>query len=192
MQRGLLDEFIPAPDIRERFEILIDAPAELAYGVAHDIDMQSIPLVRAIIGMRERLTGAKPPPRRPQGIVAETLSLGWGVLREEPGRSFIGGAICQPWLADVKFRPVPPAEFAARAEPEHVKIAWTLESESLGNTRTRFASETRAVAIDEVARRRFRGYWRWARFGIVSIRWLLLPAIRREAEARWRVQSGAA
>jgi hypothetical protein len=28
-------------------------------------------------------------------------------------------------------------------------------------------------------------YWRWARFGIIAIRLLLLPAIRREAERRW-------
>ncbi|HET9325310.1 MAG TPA: hypothetical protein VFQ05_00900 [Candidatus Eisenbacteria bacterium] len=32
---------------------------------------------------------------------------------------------------------------------------------------------------------RFRSYWRWARFGIVTIRILLLPAIRRETERRW-------
>jgi hypothetical protein len=51
------------------------------------------------------------------------------------------------------------------------------------------------VATDAPARARFRRYWRWARFGIVAIRLLLLPAVRREAERRWRVvggESGAA
>ena len=28
-------------------------------------------------------------------------------------------------------------------------------------------------------------YWRWARFGIIAIRLLLLPAIRRAAEREW-------
>jgi hypothetical protein len=50
------------------------------------------------------------------------------------------------------------------------------------------AQETRAAATDETARTSFLRYWRWARFGIVSIRRLLLPAIRRAAEARWAVE----
>lgn len=33
---------------------------------------------------------------------------------------------------------------------------------------------------------RFRRYWRWARFGIIGTRLVLMPAIRREAERRAR------
>ena len=54
---------------------------------------------------------------------------------------------------------------------------------------TRFAQETRAVATDEQARRMFRRYWRWARFGIVAIRRLILPAVRRAAERRWALEA---
>jgi hypothetical protein len=42
------------------------------------------------------------------------------------------------------------------------------------------------VATDEPARTRFRRYWRWARFGIVAIRLLLLPAVRDAAVRTWR------
>jgi hypothetical protein len=28
--------------------------------------------------------------------------------------------------------------------------------------------------------------WRWARFGIVAMRMLVMPAVRRAAEQRWR------
>ena len=56
-------------------------------------------------------------------------------------------------------------------------------------TSSTLATETRAVATDAEARARFRRYWRWARFGIVAIRWFMLPAIRREAERAWRIQS---
>jgi hypothetical protein len=41
------------------------------------------------------------------------------------------------------------------------------------------------VATDEPARTAFRRYWRWARFGIIAIRLLLLPAVRRAAEQQW-------
>jgi hypothetical protein len=90
----------------------------------------------------------------------------------------------------VTFHAIPPARFASYDEPEQVKIAWTLEADPIGPALTRFSSETRAVATDAVARARFRRYWRWARFGIVAIRLLLLPAVRREAERRWRATGG--
>jgi len=181
-----LDRFIPQPEVRERFEIVIAAPADLVMQTAVDFDMHSLPLVKAVFRLREKLMRATPSaPRTPQGIVAETRALGWGLLAETPGRLIACGATCQPWLADVKFTPVAPEQFAAYAEPDQVKIAWTLEAETLGPTTTRFAQETRAVATDEAARLKFRRYWRWARFGIVAIRLLLLPAVRRAAQRRW-------
>lgn len=178
-----LDPFIPSPDVRERFEITIRAPAARVMAVARDFDMQSIAAVRLIVRMREWLARSTPAARPAQGLVAETRSLGWGVLRDEPGRLYVSGALCQPWLADVRFEALPAGEFAGWRGPDRVKIAWTLEAEPLAPTLTRFASETRAVATDDAARSRFMDYWRWARFGIVAIRLLLLPAVRSAAEA---------
>lgn len=186
-----LDRFIPQPDVRERFEILIRAPAGLVMDVASNFDMQSLPLVKAIFWLREKvLRSGRHAPRRPQGILEEMQALGWGLLAEQRGRLFICGARCQPWLANVTFSALNADDFRAYAEPGQVKIAWTLETDELGPALTRFAQETRAVATDEAARTRFLRYWRWARFGIVSIRLLLLPAIRRAAERRWAVEQG--
>ncbi len=124
-------------------------------------------------------------PRKPQGILDETKVLGWGLLEEQPDRLVICGATCQPWLADVTFSAIAPGDFEAFAEPGQVKIAWKLEAIEVGPAVTRFAQETRAVATDVYARIRFRRYWRWARFGIISIRLLMLPAVRRAAERQW-------
>jgi hypothetical protein len=182
-----LDGYIPVSDARERYAVEVDAPAALVFRVAEHFDLQSIRLVRAIFGLRTILMRAKAPPRQPQGFFAEMQALGWGCLASRPGELFIGGAACQPWLPEVKFRPIPASDFAEFAEPGQVKIAWTVEAQALGPARTRLATETRAVATDPDASARFRRYWRWARFGIIPIRWLLLPAIRREAERQWRV-----
>ncbi len=159
------------------------APAALVYDAACTFDMQSIWSVRTIFQMRERIMGSRTGVRVPRGMVEELLGLGWGCLVERPGELFVGGAVCQPWLADVKFRAVPTDQFSAFAEPDLVKIAWTLETRSLGKGLTELSSETRVAATDAAARKRFLAYWRWARVGIYSIRWLLLPAIRRKAEA---------
>jgi hypothetical protein len=182
----LLDRFIPHPDVRERHEITVSAPAELVFQVASGFSMQSIPLVRAIFRMRARMLRSRVPVDwQPTGLVEETRAMGWGMLSEERGRSYVAGAVCQPWRADVVFRPVPAGQFAAFAEPDLVRIAWTLEVEALEPGRTRLATETRAQGTDPAARLRFLRYWRWARVGIVLIRWLLLPAVRREAERRY-------
>jgi hypothetical protein len=183
-----LDLFIAHPDVRERFETTIRAPAHLVMEVASGFDMQSVPLVKGIFRLRDRLMGAdSSAPRVPRGILEETKALGWGVLAEQPGEWIVCGARCRPWMANVTFSALAPAEFAAYAEPGEVKIAWTLEAHALGPALTRFAQETRVVATDEEARMRFRRYWRWARFGIVAIRLLMLPAIRRTAEQRCMV-----
>ena len=60
--------------------------------------------------------------------------MGWGLLATEPARLFVAGAHCQPWLADVNFTPIPASEFSGYHETNQVKIAWTLEVESLGPT----------------------------------------------------------
>jgi hypothetical protein len=182
-----LDQFIPHPDVAERFAIRIKAPAPLVFDTACGMDLQSLSLVRSIFWLRQKFMRATPPPRRePQGMLRELLGLGWGLLVEQPGRLIVAGAACQPWKANVVFQPIAPDRFAAYTEPDQVKIAWTFEAQALGPTLTRFVTETRAVATDATARAKFRRYWQWARFGIVAIRLLLLPAVRREAQRRWR------
>lgn len=189
-EASTLDRFIPRPDVRERFAIRVRAPADVVMAEALNFDLQSPPLVRLVFRLREKLMGASATERRqPQGLLAETRSLGWGLLAEEPGRLVICGAACRPWLADVTFTAIAPERFVNFAEPEQVKIAWTLEVEPLAPAVARFAQETRVVATDAAARDRFLHYWRWARFGIIGIRLLLLPAVRRAAERRWATQS---
>ena len=184
-----LDPFMPSPDVREYHATTVHAPADLVFGVARAFDLQSVPLVRGIFALRGILMGASAAPRAPRGFLEEMRALGWGALVERP-LLFIGGAACRPWEANVVFRPIPTDRFATFAEPDQVRIVWSLEAVPLGATLTRLGTETRAAATDESARVKFRRYWRWARFGIVSIRMLLLPAIRRRAQAEWRARSG--
>lgn len=172
-------------DIRERFERRVKTPPDVVMRTAYEIDMQSIRLIRAIVNARKFILGGSPEKRRAIGMVEETRRLGWGTLVEKPGRLLVCGAVCQPWFGDVVFRPLPPEEFAAYNEPDQVKIVWSLEAEEIKPNVTLFAHEVRAVATDDEARRKFLRYWRWARFGIIAIRLLLLPAIKRRAEKEW-------
>jgi hypothetical protein len=180
-----LDRFIPCPDVRERFATTVHAPPWLVMRVARDFDLQSVWLVRMIFVLREWIMWSRrAPPRQARGLVDELTTLGWGVLADEGDELLACGAYAQPWKADVGFSSAAPETFAAFARPNLVKIAWTIETRAISDRTTELAHETRAVATDDEARRLFLGYWRWARFGIIAIRWLVLPAIRREAERR--------
>ncbi len=191
---GAIARFVPEPEFRERHAIDVHAPADVVFEVIERFDLMSVPAVRAIVHLREWFMGSRgraTDDHRP--FVANARDLGWGLLAASPDREIVMGAECRPWLADVTFEPLPADRFAADATPDRVKIAWSVEAHPLAPTRARLVTETRVVATDAAARAKFRGYWRWSRFGIVAIRLLVLPAMRRAAEELWReCRSGAA
>jgi hypothetical protein len=182
----LLDRFMPSYDVAERHHARVDAPAEITLAAAREQDLLASPIVRGIFRAREVILGAAASERRRDGLLAETLSLGWGILAEVPGHEIVVGAVTRPWESHVTFHALPPDEFAAFREPGHVKIAWTLRADALGGGQSVFRTETRAVATDGTARAKFRRYWAAFSPGIVLIRWLSLPAVKREAERRAR------
>lgn len=182
-----IERFAPGAEFGERHEIRVHAPAEVVFEVAESFDLMSIPAIYGIFWLRARILGAPLPSRDDlDGLVSQTKEMGWGELARRPGREVVMGAVVQPWLSEPVFKPMPPEDFATCREPEHVRIVWTLEAEPLGPHVTVLRTETRVVPTDEAARKRFRRYWRLAGIGIVLIRLLALPAMRRQAETRWR------
>ena len=186
---ALLDAYVPAPDVRGRHEILVHAPATLVMDVAQNFPMESIWLVHTLFRARARILGqSTSPDPNPAGLVEQLTSGGWQKLAESPGRYLIAGAACRPWEADPGFSPVGAEPFAEFAPPDRVKSAWTLETTELAPDLTRFATETRAVATDKQSQTKFKRYWRKFGAGIILIRLVLLPAVRRRAEKLWKAR----
>jgi len=183
----LLDRFIPDYDVVERHHVTIAAPADRVFAAASEINLSGLFLVRAIVKARELILGAeRDTATRPPGLLAYARSLGWGELAASPGREVVLGAVTRPWESNVEFQPLAPDVFKAFKEPGFVKIVWTLRADPRPDGTCEFRTETRAVATDASARRRFR--WYWARFsaGIALIRWLMLRPLKRDVEAQHR------
>jgi hypothetical protein len=177
-----LDGFIPDHDIVERHEIRVAAPPDMTFDAACHVNFQDSVIIRAIVRAREVMLGTRPgPAARARGLLADTRAMGWGTLAEAPGREIVMGAVTQPWAPNVVFRALEPDAFAAFREPGFVKIAWTLRADPDG-AGSIARTETRAVATDAEARRRFRRYWRRVRPGIVLIRRMALRLVKRDAE----------
>jgi hypothetical protein len=182
---AFLDRFMPVYEVVERHHLAVAAPAVVTFAASMDMDLEDSHVIRAIFKGRELLLGADADTRsHARGLVAVTKELGWGVLAEVPGHEIVMGAVTQPWKPNVVFRSLPPDEFRAFNEPDYVKIAWTLRADAVSGRESIARTETRVVATDAEARRKFR--WYWARFspGIVLIREISLRLIKREAERR--------
>jgi hypothetical protein len=186
-QDTLLDEFMPLYDIVERHHIGVAATADVTLGVARDMNVFDSQIVRAIFKGRELLLGATPPPQGvalPPGLVPAALHLGWGVLSDHAGREIVLGGVTRPWEPNPVFRDLLPHDFAMFAEPDYVKIAWTLRADPLPDGTSIFRTETRAIATDVAARAKFRRYWAVVSPGVVLIRRMMLEPVKREAERR--------
>lgn len=184
----LLDIFMPVYDIAERHHIDVAAPADVTFGALMDMNLEDSALVRTIFKGRQLLMGAEPDSKtNGRSLVEITRELGWVILAEVPGHEIVAGAVTRPWEANVVFRGIPSDHFAAFKEPDYVKIVWTLRADGVDAVRSVARTETRAVATDAGARRKFR--WYWARFsaGIVLIRELSLSLVKKQAERRARV-----
>jgi hypothetical protein len=191
----LLDRFLPEPEVDEYHRIRVAAPASVTFAVAEAMDLQGSPLVQGIFWLRSVPSLLRGEPYRPEGsrgLLEETLSNGWGVLAEEPGREIVVGAYTQPWHQEVTFHALAPDRFAAFDEPGFAKIVWTLSAEPLGEHDSAFVTRTRVVTTDEESRRKFRLYWAPMSAGIILIRYAGLPLVKREAERRARREQAPA
>lgn len=181
----LLDRFLSDPEVRERYETRVRAPADLTWNAAQDLDLARSPVVRAIFSAREMLMSSEAAhDRQPRRFLDEIRALGWRQLAEEPGRALVFGAVTQPWEANVVFRGLDPEEFARFDQPGYAAIAWTLEAHPVGPHASIFRTETRVRTTDPGSRERFRRYWSVVSPGIRLIRLESLRLVRKDAERR--------
>jgi hypothetical protein len=182
----ILNALMPGYEIVERHSIAVDAPFDITFQTACEIDLEDSRLSRAVFRARERLLGTTPRDNLlPRGILAQTKALGWATLAEVPHHEIVMGAVTQPWLADVVFRGLPLDEFLAFDDPAYVKIVWTLRADRVTATTSVFRTETRALACGPEARAKFRRYWSLVSPGIALIRLTLLKPVKQEAERRF-------
>ncbi len=145
-----LDQFIPKPRLTQIDEVEVGAPAARAFERARCFDIAGSPLARALFTLRavpDRLTGkATAPPTIRLDEIPRTPNPGFMVLDEQPGRSFVIGAIGRFWEPDITFREVPFDQFASFVEPGWGKVAWELRCEPRGAEATRIVLELRVDA----------------------------------------------
>jgi len=193
-----LDRFVPEWQFAERHALRVHAPPERVEEAIHAVTASDIRFFRILTWIRQpRLPGRQAPENilnasaeRP--ILDVALSSGFIQLAELPGRELVVGALV---LVPAELRRLPPAElarlrrewsperFRALASPGYAKAAMSFVVGDRGDGWTDLTTETRVVATDAGALRRFRAYWRTIYPGSSLIRRQWLAAIRNRAEA---------
>jgi hypothetical protein len=182
---SLLDAFMPDYEVVERRQIDVEADAGTTFEVACHANLGESAVIIALFKMRELIFGhPSNMPVLPDALSDKMKSIGWTVLAEVPGREIVFGTATRPWMSDVGFRPIPPDQFAAFAEPGYVKIVWTVRTDPKGPLACVARTETRVATTDAVSRARFRWYWSFLSPGIKLIRVVLLRQIKTAAEAK--------
>jgi hypothetical protein len=186
---GRLDTLMPEYDFSEHHEAVIPAPAERVYQAVKEVRPGEIRLLTLLMGLRTlrpgRMIGRDVPPLASQPpMLKVSEDGGFVLLAEDAGREIVQGTCAQFWRLGDR-GPCPgvdsPQAFLAFREPGYAKAAISFRVIPL-TSGSRVTTETRILATDAGARRRFGAYWRVIYPGSALIRIGWLDAIRRRAE----------
>lgn len=173
---------MPVYDVGIHHEITVAASPEDTYRAAREADLSRSVPVRALVAARtlpHLVTGRERPPR---ALTLDTfIQLGFSVLEERPPHELVLGTVGRFWLPTGELLRIEPHQFRSFDDPGYAKGVMTLTVDEHGSG-SLLATETRVVATDATARRRFALYWRAIGPFSGLIRRILLAEIKRNAE----------
>src|SRR6476659_9588257 len=188
--RSVLDEALPVYDMVLTEHRVVEAEVATLFATARDFDFMTVrsPLVTAMMTARalpSRLRGKAPDAPTRLRLASEPGALpGWLILGQVPGRELAFGAIGRFWTADIEWRPVEPADFAAFDEPGWGKIACHLLVRPDGPGRSVLSYECRAAPWAGRARADMARYWWLIRPFAAHILRAVVRTIASNAESR--------
>ena len=184
----LIDRFLSAYGWNEVHSIEIAAGPATVLSAVRSVTAREMPLVGLLMGLRAlpaRLLGHRPSVGGGGPVMEEILRSRFVLLAEDETEVVVGtvGRFWQPRATHAELRDGD--GFLAFDAPGWAKAVMNFSVADAGGGRTRLVTETRIVATDAHARRRFAAYWLIVRPGSGLIRVLWLRAVKKRAES-WR------
>lgn len=193
----LIDDFMPAYDRHEVHAIRVRATPEGIFGAIRTVTPGEIQLFSTLMWLRSlpaRIAGRAPIPPllagEPRSLPARPIlelaaRSGFLPLGEEADHELVIGSIGRFWRlwGSAPLEIDGPREFLAFDRPDYAKAVLNFLAEEEGGGWTRVTTETRVLATDAGARRKFALYWLVIHPGSAAIRRAWLAAVKRRAEA---------
>jgi hypothetical protein len=189
----LLDDYLPAFDVRTRAATRVAAAPERVYASLRTADFDRWGLARTLDALRVLPTFPAAPRAtwrhvraelgRPRFTLADLLAKGFSLLGERPGEELVLGTLGRFWRARGELHAPSPARFRGPAPPGTAKAAWNFAVDRRTDGVTVLRTETRVLCADAATRRRLRAYWMLIALPSGLIRREMLAAVRSAAEA---------
>jgi hypothetical protein len=178
-----IDRFLPRWHFHEVHEITVQASPARVMKAVHDVSAREIRFFRGLMAIRGLGLRRRDPVAEWQPLLGVALRGGFLLLEEDADREVVIGTAGQFWrMAGTRVTLGGPADFLAFDRPGCAKVAMNFRLRDDGPGRTRVTTETRILALDDEARRKFGAYWRVIYPGSALIRRSWLAAIRARAE----------
>jgi hypothetical protein len=176
-----LDDLLPRWDFRERHARVVAAPADAVYAAVRDVTVAEMPLARGLLAARGIVGHGLPRPDRP--LLDVMRALGFATLVDTPPSELAIGGIGPMWRPGARLHRIADVDDFRRADrPGTVKVALGFVLGAAAGV-TQLATETRVLAADAAAWRKFAAYWLLIRAPSGAVRHSMLGAIARRAAA---------
>jgi hypothetical protein len=179
----VLDQHVQEWDFCEHHSIRIAATPAETLAAARAVTSREVPVMLVLMGLRTLPTALLRRSRRrvDAPVLVSFERMGFACLGQSESELAYGG-VGRFWQPSGGIRRGSADEFAGFAEPGYVKAGFNFLVEPDGDDGCILSTETRVVATDAGARRRFRLYWTFVHPGSALIRRGWLRAIRSRAE----------
>jgi hypothetical protein len=180
----ILDVHLSEWTVRERHSIRIAASPGHTLAAARAVTRREVRMLRFLMALRSLPVAFRRGAQRglDKPLLRGFERMGFAELGES-SNEFVYGGVGRFWQPSGGLRQVSAEEFAGFHEPGYAKAGFNFQVEPDGNGGCVLSTETRVLATDDHARRRFRLYWTFVRPGSGLIRHAWLHAIRSRAEA---------
>jgi len=184
---ALIQHFAPDPQERTTQHVPVDADPGTSYAAIRSANLVNVPVTRILsevawvpVELAARLRRGRNAALGHTAHLEDMLAddSPWTLLDEEPGVELVLGILWKP-PSGAERRDA--GEFAAFSEPGIVKVAWSHSVIPYG-TGSLLVAETRTVATDATARRRFGAVWPVVGPFAAVARRGVLQAMREHAE----------
>lgn len=184
-----IDRFLDNYNFHELHTTLVSAPPEAVYRAVQEVTAGEIRWLKPLMAIRSFpawLLRKRAPRPEAVPILEVATRASFFYLAREPPREIVVGTVGQFWrLAGgaAPPRPASPEAFVSLDDPNFAKAVMSFTIEDAGRGVTLLSTETRILAPEGAARRRFAAYWRLIYPGSSLIRVGWLEGIKKRAEA---------
>ncbi len=171
----LIDDFLPAYDVREQHRTKVHASVDEVYAAVRQLDISQSKLTQLLFRLRGLPTSAN-------SSLDDFLKMRFILLGERPNEELLLGLVGRFWTISGKLRRLDSEGYQKFNEQGYAKAAWNFSLSRQPDGIVLLETETRVYCMDDASRRQFRLYWLLIGAFSGLIRRDVLQAVKRNAE----------